>query len=190
MSTAAEKYMAELSTRSIDAATTPSSSGSVNPNQAIFDAITASTRIENDYGGQSTQAIIIDTKKFIEAFNDHRDRALCTSINGVAQAAPKPISDDDLLGMMRRTLPDVVRKQLTRTRWKDGIDIDEPSEYVRDFIKEILASPLSSTNQVCPRCKKEPIDLALLGSADEGHICGTCWAEDRHASELSSTEGK
>lgn len=63
-----------------------SSSGTVNPNQVIFDAITASTRIENDYGGQSTQAIIIDTKKFIEVFNNHRDRALCTSINGDAQA--------------------------------------------------------------------------------------------------------
>ena len=52
--------------------------------QAIFDAITAATRIENDYGGQSTQAIIIDVKKFIEVFNGHRDRALCASV------APSP----------------------------------------------------------------------------------------------------
>jgi len=54
-------------------------------NQPILDAIVAATRIENDYGGQSTQAIIIDVKKFIEVFNNHRDHALCTSLR-----APQP----------------------------------------------------------------------------------------------------
>jgi len=39
----------------------------------------------------------------------------------------------------------------------------------------------TSTGGNCPRCKREPADKALLGSDDEGHICGTCWSNDRHA---------
>lgn len=31
----------------------------------------------------------------------------------------------------------------------------------------------------CPRCLVNPIDLALLGSDDEGNICGECWNKDR-----------
>jgi hypothetical protein len=46
----------------------------VNPDQAIFDAIAAATRL--DYC-----AVVIDTKKFIETFNGHRDRKLCTSLD-------------------------------------------------------------------------------------------------------------
>lgn len=33
----------------------------------------------------------------------------------------------------------------------------------------------------CPRCGANRIDTALLGKAGEGHVCGACWAEDRHA---------
>ena len=35
----------------------------------------------------------------------------------------------------------------------------------------------------CPRCLTRHIDLALLGTEGEGHICGKCWEEDRHAVE-------
>lgn len=28
---------------------------------------------------------------------------------------------------------------------------------------------------MCPRCLVNPVDLALLGTDEEGHICGTCW---------------
>jgi hypothetical protein len=45
------------------------------------------------------------------------------------------------------------------------------------------AAALSSTLLTCPRCKREPADKALLGSDDEGHICGTCWTNDRHAED-------
>ena len=50
---------------------------SVNHDQAIFDAIAAATSYD---GG-----ILISVQKFIDTFNGHRDRALCTSLS-VAQA--------------------------------------------------------------------------------------------------------
>ena len=46
----------------------------VNYDQAIFDAIAAATST----GGQ--MPVIIDTQKFIETFNSHRDRKLCVSL--------------------------------------------------------------------------------------------------------------
>lgn len=45
----------------------------VNNDQVIFDAICAATSCENP--------ITVDTKKFIEAFNNHKDRSLCKSLN-------------------------------------------------------------------------------------------------------------
>jgi DNA-binding helix-hairpin-helix protein with protein kinase domain len=49
----------------------------VNPDQAIFDAISAAVTHDSD-------GIIINSKAFIETFNGHRDRKLCTSLD-VAQ---------------------------------------------------------------------------------------------------------
>jgi len=49
----------------------------VYTNQAIFDAIAAATD-HNDDG------IFVDVQKFIDTFNSHRDRKLCTSLD-VAQ---------------------------------------------------------------------------------------------------------
>ena len=46
----------------------------INHDQAIFDAIAAATD-HNDDG------IFVDVQKFIDTFNNHRDRKLCTSIN-------------------------------------------------------------------------------------------------------------
>ena len=58
----------------------------VNPNQAIFDAIVAATS-HSMFLAMGT--ITIDTDKFIETFNNHRDRALCTALDVVSsQKAP------------------------------------------------------------------------------------------------------
>ncbi len=54
----------------------------MNPDQAIFDAIAAAT-------SQVNGMIVIDVRTFIERFNGHRDRALCTSV-GVAQTPMLP----------------------------------------------------------------------------------------------------
>ncbi len=51
----------------------------VNHDQAIFDAIVAATSANMD--------VVIDTKKFIDTFNNHRDRKLCTSLD-VAHSPP------------------------------------------------------------------------------------------------------
>ena len=47
----------------------------VNNDQAIFDAIVAATR------RLPVTGIGIDTKAFIDTFNSHRDRKLCTSLD-------------------------------------------------------------------------------------------------------------
>jgi hypothetical protein len=46
----------------------------INHDQAIFDAIAAATD-HNDDG------IFVDVQKFINTFNNHRDRKLCTSLD-------------------------------------------------------------------------------------------------------------
>jgi hypothetical protein len=56
----------------------------INHNQAIFDAIVAATGMDPQLG-----TILISTKKFIDTFNGHRDRKLCTSLD-VAQAPMRP----------------------------------------------------------------------------------------------------
>ena len=37
----------------------------------------------------------------------------------------------------------------------------------------------------CPRCLVNPLGPKpiFLGSESEGHICGECWAQDRHAED-------
>jgi hypothetical protein len=64
----------------------------VYTDQAIFDAIAAATRTEllcddNDWH------VVINVQKFIDTFNSHRDRKLCTSLD-VAQASPDQFMDD------------------------------------------------------------------------------------------------
>jgi hypothetical protein len=74
----------------------------VNHNQVIFDAIVAATSYDAD-------GIIVNVKKFIETFNSHRDRALCTSLRvGDAQAPDDP--DVDL-----RLLVDIVWQHATES---------------------------------------------------------------------------
>jgi hypothetical protein len=48
----------------------------------IFDAIAASVSYAKDTDG-AFMGVAIDTKKFIETFNNHRDRKLCTSLTPV-----------------------------------------------------------------------------------------------------------
>jgi len=57
----------------------------VNHDQAIFDAIVAAIRPEPRFG--------ISVQKFIDTFNGHRDRKLCTSLD-VAQTPPDQFMDD------------------------------------------------------------------------------------------------
>ena len=54
----------------------------VNPNQAIFDAIVAAVT-PGDHGTYE-----VNVQTFIDTFNAHRDRKLCTSLD-VAQSAPE-----------------------------------------------------------------------------------------------------
>ncbi len=60
--------------------------------QVIFDAILAAISDQSLSGG----ATMISVKKFIETFNNHRDRALCTSLS-VAKAA---VDRDELVGIL------------------------------------------------------------------------------------------
>ena len=62
----------------------------VNRDQAIFDAIVAATSTP---AGFLPVPINIDIQKFIDTFNGHRDRKLCTSLD-VAQAPPDQFMDD------------------------------------------------------------------------------------------------
>jgi hypothetical protein len=50
---------------------------SVNTDQAIFDAIVAAIHLSEK------RSVTISVQKFIETFNSHRDRKLCTSLNMV-----------------------------------------------------------------------------------------------------------
>jgi hypothetical protein len=62
----------------------------VNTDQAIFDAISAAVSVRNF--DATSIGIVIDTKAFIETFNNHRDRKLCTSLD--TSVPTKPGSDD------------------------------------------------------------------------------------------------
>jgi hypothetical protein len=54
----------------------------VYTDQAIFDAISAAVSRARNFDATSI-GIVIDTKAFIETFNNHRDRKLCTSLTPV-----------------------------------------------------------------------------------------------------------
>lgn len=43
--------------------------------------------------------------------------------------------------------------------------------------------PIPWSRSLCPRCRRYPVDLALLGTKEEGHVCGECWKDDRRADE-------
>ena len=47
------------------------------------------------------------------------------------------------------------------------------------FSKQSIPWSLS----LCPRCHERPLDPVLLGSKEEGHICGECWEDDREADD-------
>ncbi len=61
--------------------------GTVCTDQPIFDAIAAATSINKEPDG--FPRIVMSAAKFIETFNNHRDRKLCTSL----YAAPPPLPD-------------------------------------------------------------------------------------------------
>lgn len=61
--------------------------GAANTDQPIFDAIAMATYIDAEPDGHSR--IVISAARFIKAFNNHRDRATCTSL-----AAPPPAGAD------------------------------------------------------------------------------------------------
>jgi hypothetical protein len=79
----------------------------VNTDQAIFDAIGASIKVVR--GGFE-----IHTKKFIEAFNAHRDRALCTTLDvaqqpGMREALQQQADKIERLSVERDQLLDALR---------------------------------------------------------------------------------
>ena len=53
---------------------------SVNTDQAIFDAIAAAISRARHFDATHME-LVIDTKAFIDTFNSHRDRKLCTSLD-------------------------------------------------------------------------------------------------------------
>ena len=48
------------------------------------------------------------------------------------------LTDEQLFALMRKHLTDSQRKALTITRWKDGIDIDEPAYGLHRIAEEPL----------------------------------------------------
>ena len=66
--------------------------------QPIFDAIAAATHFEDGH-------IVISVPTFIEFFNNHRDRALCTSL----ALQPDPLREE----IARETLAETIHK----ARW-------------------------------------------------------------------------
>lgn len=56
-------------------------SDGVYTDRAIFDAISAAISDQSLSGGGT----VISVKKFIEAFNNHKDRKLCTSLDVVGE---------------------------------------------------------------------------------------------------------
>ncbi len=81
---------------------------SVNTDQPIFDAMAAATTIDTKHDG--FPRVVISASKFIEVFNNHRDRALCVSLAN-AQSMPS----DELLTELRRhqrDYPSLVHSEL------------------------------------------------------------------------------
>jgi hypothetical protein len=106
--------------------------------------------------------------------------------------APTP-ADAEVL-RLRRSLYDIQEATIggrvcDDVAWFDGITT------LHDFCEIVLHGPdagvsHTSTDGNCPRCKREPADKALLGSDAEGHICGTCWSNDRNAESSPDRGGK
>lgn len=68
--------------------------------QPIFDAIAAAAQIDSEPDG--IPRIVMSATKFIEVFNNHRDRALCTSLNAPAQGAPDREATSEFVRRLRR----------------------------------------------------------------------------------------
>lgn len=67
----------------------------------------------------------------------------------------------------------------------DRDDIDCAS-VGKTFASAALAALRADADRViCPRCGENPVDLAFFGTEAEGHLCGSCWSNDRHAEARS-----
>lgn len=81
---------------------------------------------------------------------------IANALSALPQEAPaqaqdvvvQEIGNKKLLEIMDHTLPNAAIARLKETIWKDGIDIDIPSQYVRDFINEVLTTLASKGKKI------------------------------------------
>jgi hypothetical protein len=69
---------------------------------------------------------------------------------------------------MWRNLLQKFRSLVSKLKWKKA-QASEPKE--------------DAEKKLCPRCGINQIDPVLLGTENEGHICGQCWTQDRQKDE-------
>jgi hypothetical protein len=69
-------------------------------------------------------------------------------------------------------------KEMQRALEADGEKLRQLTgvDHGPHFVNETAAG-------LCPRCKANQIDPVLLGTEEEGHICGQCWVNDRAQDE-------
>lgn len=138
------------------------------------------------YGpGRKTKSIINHIKReFIEIEGDPTsleewiDVAML-ALDGAMRCAG-PASTPELVCLFLRAK---LEKNKLR-QWPDWRTLpdDAPIEHIRSP-SDYDATVTASIGQLsCPRCgaalDNKPI---FIGNADEGHICGDCWVQDRHA---------
>jgi hypothetical protein len=116
---------------------------SINHDQAIFDAIAAATD-HNDDG------IFINVQTFIDTFNGHRDRKLCTSIDSYEVTHLKAMLADK----HQKTVPVEDRNRIAQT---------PPDQFMDDYKRD-------TTNAMAARI----LELEALLSAAQTPKCARC----------------
>jgi len=159
----------------------------INHNQAIFDAIVAATGMDPQLG-----TILISTKKFIDTFNCHRDRKLCTSLD-VAQQPKEPPAYDAMEAALRAIIircdegdkksdwlpiiSDIAKRALQgAAQTPDTSGADGVAVYERGFTDGVFVGREMPQRIPCDKCGKP------LHDADQnlrGHkiLCDRCVEE-------------
>jgi hypothetical protein len=119
----------------------------VNTDQVIFDAIAAATRVD-----ALEEAVVINTKAFIDTFNAHRDRKLCTSLNPLSDNGS---SDEDRHG--------------GSTPSGGATRSDSGSAELLARLRDYLVMNMHSGSDLGPKFIRE-IDEALRGVAQASRI--------------------
>lgn len=82
------------------------------------------------FGPRTTAAYLVDA---VQQWNKR------ASITDPAQQPPKRLTSDQIMGVLRKVVAPQLREQLTCKRWKDGIDIDEPTFVAERLAEEFIA---------------------------------------------------